>query len=160
MLYEVKLRVTDQPWLGEQRTRERVRRFRRDKKNRIAINKTEWQWAFASAAKALRFDIDVATIRTETGFEAPSLNLYTRKYHFKGKPHEEMFESISEGTVLTIPILVMESREDDKEGQQQRPPSHEELQDILKFVGRFIGLSPWGTRWGYGTFEIEEMIQV
>jgi hypothetical protein len=160
MLYEVKVRVTEKPWLGEQRTKEHVRKFRRDKKDRIAIDHTQWQWAFTSAAKALHYDIDASTIRTESGFSRPTLSLYNRKYSYKGAAREEMFESIREGTIVSFNILVMEAPPEDTEGQQQRPPTEKELRTILDYVGMFIGLSPWGSRWGYGTFEVDDIKQV
>lgn len=160
MLYEVKLRVTEKPWLGEQRSKEHVRKFRRDKKNRIAIDHKQWQWAFTSAAKALRYDIDASTIRTEAGFDPPSIALYNRKYTHRGKPKEEMFESIREGTVITLRFLIMEAPDNDREGQQQKPPTKQELQTILDYVGMFIGLSPWGSRWGFGTFDVESLEQL
>jgi hypothetical protein len=121
----------------------------------VAIDSIEWQWAFASAAKALECDVNVETIRTESGFDAPSICLYNRKYHHNGKPLEEMFESIREGAVITLHVLVMESGE--IHGQQYKAPSKEELHWIFDYVGMFIGLSPWGSRWGFGRFEVESI---
>ncbi len=158
MLYCLKLRVVEKPWLGQQKTKEKIRKFRRDKKDRIAIDAIEWQWALASAAKALDCNINVETIRTESGFDAPKTCLFNRKYHHNGKPLEEMFESIREGTVLTVHILVMESGEIN--GQQYKAPTKEELRWIFDYVGMFIGLSPWGSRWGFGKFEVEDIEQV
>ena len=155
MLYEVKIKVADKPWLGQQKSKDKTRKFRRDKRNRIAIDSVQWQWAFESAAKALDYAIDVETIRTESGIPAPSISLYNRKYHSRGKPMEEMFEAIREGTVLTFDILLMESGA--VGGQVYRAPSQEELHHILDYVGMFIGLSPWGSRWGYGRFELVDL---
>lgn len=158
MLYNLKLKIVEKPWLGQQRTTDKIRKFRRDKKGRIAIDTVQWQWALASAARALDYSVNVETIRTESGFEPPKLTLYNRKYHYKGKPHEEMFEAIREGTQLNIPILVMESN--DVEGQQYTAPSKEELLHIFEYVGMFIGLSPWGSRWGFGLYDTLDVSRV
>jgi hypothetical protein len=153
MLYLLKIRVVEKPWLGQQKNGgDKIRKFRRDKKNRIAINQVQWQWAMASAAKSLEYDIDVETIRTESGFDAPTMGLYNRRWVHKGKPHEELFECIREGSVLSIPILVMESGE--IEGQQYKAPTRDELEHVFEYTGMFIGLSPWGSKWGYGLYEI------
>lgn len=158
MIYRLKLKIVEKPWLGQQKTREKIRKFRRDKKGRVSIDSVEWQWALASAARALECKIDVGTIRTESGFDAPGITLFNRKYHHKGKIHEEMFEAIREGTVLTIDILVMESGEID--GQQYNAPTQEELLWIFEYVGMFIGLSPWGSKWGFGRFEVESLERI
>ena len=157
MLYELKIKLTS-PWLGQQRTHQHVRRFRREKNNRLIIDTSQWQWAIQEAAEALHLDcIDVSTIHTESGFDAPSLQLFNRRYTHKGKPHEEMFESIRENTTLTFNVLVTKPHPVSTESVGLRPPDQEELMALFAFVGKMIGLSPWGTRFGFGRFTVEQI---
>lgn len=157
MLYELKMRLTS-PWLGQQRTNQHVRRFRREKDGRLMIDTAQWQWALQEAAEALHIeDIDIATIRTESGFDAPTLQLFNRRYSHKGKPHEEMFESIRENTILTFNILVTKPLPIVGESNGQRQPDIDELNKLFGFVGKMIGLSPWGTRFGFGKFTVEQI---
>lgn len=155
MLYEVKIKLTS-AWLGQQRTKEQIRRFRKLKpSNNIAIDNAQWQWAFQEAADALHLNhVDVSTIYTDQGFEAPTLQLYNRRYTHNGKPHQELFESIRENTVITLEMLVTTPTQQNKLTQS---PSKSELDQILCFVGRMLGLSPWGSRFGFGRFKIESI---
>jgi hypothetical protein len=122
------------------------------------IDTAQWQWALQEAAEALHIeDIDIATIRTESGFDAPTLQLFNRRYSHKGKPHEEMFESIRENTILTFNILVTKPLPIVGESNGQRQPDLDELNKLFSFVGKMIGLSPWGTRFGFGKFTVEQI---
>jgi len=157
MLYEIKIKLTS-PWLGQQRTRGQVRRFRRDNGNRLLIDTAQWQWAFQEAADALHLDkVDVSTIHTESGFDAPSLQLYNRRYTYNGKAHTEMFESIREGAVITFDLLVTTPPPGPSDSSSVSPPDNVELKSILAFVGKMLGLSPWGTRFGFGKFTVEQV---
>lgn len=156
-IYSARLRLTS-TWLGQQKTKDNVRRFRRDRDKRIAIDLAHWSWTFQQAAEALRLgDVETDCIRTESGFDSPSLILYHRKYRYKGRPHEEMFEAIRENTVLTLPFLVTGFLEETGEENHKHPPNRKELEQILKFAGQWLGLSPWGCRYGYGRFDIESL---
>lgn len=157
MLYEIKFKLAS-PWLGQQRTNKHVRRFRREKDNRLTIDTAQWQWALQEAADALHLDhVDVSTIRTEVGFDSPSLQLFNRRYSHKGKPHEEMFESIREGTILTFDILVTKPPPASTEDDVRTSPGQRELHTMFEFVGKMIGLSPWGTRFGFGRFIVDQL---
>ena len=159
MLYELKLRLTS-PWLGQQRTNQHVRRFRRDRNNRLAIDTAQWQWAFQEAADALHMKhVDISTICTESGFDVPSLQLFNRRYSHKGKSHEEMFESIRENNVLAFDILVTKPLPAGGGDVSMTSPDKDELTQIFAFIGKMIGLSPWGTRFGFGRFTVEQVIE-
>lgn len=158
-IYTLRMRLTS-TWLGQQKTKDNVRRFRRDREGRIAIDLAHWSWTFQQAAEAMKMlDVDTECIRTESGFEAPSLILYHRKYRYKGKPHEEMFEAIRENNILTMPILVTGFIEEGPSGEcnPKHPPTRKELEKLLQFSGKWLGLSPWGCKYGYGRFEVESL---
>jgi hypothetical protein len=152
-LYNLKIKLTAS-WLGNQRTRENVRRFRRDSDSKLAVDLAQWGWTFKQAAEALHMDdIDTDTIRPQMNIDPPKLVLYRRNYTNKGKQQFEMFEAIRENTVLNIKILVTRT---DKE--TLFAPDVARLSDIFRFTGMFLGLSPWGGQYGYGRFDVEELI--
>jgi len=159
MLYQVKLRIT-QPWLGSQKTPEQVRRFRKieggPKDGEIELDRVLWDWAYKQAVEALHFDdIDTGTIRAALSTRCPRLVLRQRKFtNQKNKIQEEMFESIPKNYVLTVDIMVTTVPETNK---GKRAPTEGELHTILSFIGEKVGLSPWGSRFGYGTFTVESL---
>ena len=74
-LYDTKLRLTSS-WLGNQRPRENVRRFRRDKDGKLAVDLSQWNWTFKQAADALHMnDVDTDTIRPQMNIVLPTLVL-------------------------------------------------------------------------------------
>ena len=151
-LYNVKIKLTSS-WLGNQRTRENVRRFRRDRDGKLAVDMAQWNWTFQQAAEALHMsDIDTDTIRPQMNIDPPSLVLYRRNYTHKNKQQHEMFEAIRENCVLTIKVLVTATDKQDKFA-----PDLARLRDIFKFTGMFLGLSPWGGQYGYGRFDVEDI---
>lgn len=151
VLYEVKIRLTSS-WLGSQNTKDRVRRFRRDKNGRMVVDLAQWHWAFKQAAEALHMeDVDTTTIYPQDNIVFPTLVLYRRNYTHNNKQQSEMFEAIRENTVLTFNVLVTGAHGTGS-GHQ---PDEARLQDILRFTGMFTGLSPWGGSYGYGRFDVE-----
>lgn len=154
-LYNLRIKLTAS-WLGNQRTRENVRRFRRDRDGKIAVDLPQWNWIFKQAADALHMgDIDTDTIRPETNINPPTLVLYRRNYTHKNKQQFEMFEAMRENCVLNIKVLVTATDKQDK-----FPPDLARLRDIFSFTGTFLGLSPWGGQYGYGRFDVEEIAPV
>lgn len=151
-LYNLKIKLTSS-WLGNQRTRENVRRFRRDREGKIAVDLSHWGWTFKQAAEALHMDnIDTDTIRPQMNIDPPKLVLYRRNYTHNNKQQFEMFEAMRENTVLNIKILVT-----GVDKNSLYPPDEARLLDIFKFTGAFLGLSPWGGQYGYGRFDVESL---
>jgi len=156
-LYEVKIKLSSS-WLGSQRTRENVRRFRRDANSNIAVDVAQWSWTFKQAAEALHMDGTLTdTIRPQANLMPPSLVLYRRNYTHNNKPQMEMFEAIREGTVLTFNVVVTDSSMLNASREIGNPPDLARLKDIFQFSGAFLGLSPWGNQYGYGRFDLESL---
>lgn len=154
-LYDLKIKLTSS-WLGNQRTRENVRRFRRDRDSKLAVDMSQWSWTFKQAAEALHMaEIDTDTIRPQMNIDPPTLVLYRRNYTSKNKQQYEMFEAMRENTVLSIKILVTAA---DKKNMQS--PDAARLRDIFNFIGMFLGLSPWGGQYGYGRFEVQSLTAI
>jgi hypothetical protein len=151
-LYNLKIKLTS-VWLGNQRTRENVRRFRRDRDGKIAVDLAQWNWTFQQAADALHMDdIDTDTIRPQVNIDPPALVLYRRNYTHKNKQQCEMFEALRENCILNIQVLVTAT---DK--QNKFPPDLARLNGIFRFTGVFLGLSPWGGQYGYGRFDVDDL---
>jgi len=153
MLYEVKIRLT-MPWLGAQKTTEQIRRFKLSKdKKELDLDRELWDWAYRQAIASLHFDdIDSTTIRSSMSIKSPTVALHTRKYKNKaGKQQQELFECIVKNTVITIPVMVATNPEDMND---KRSPTKKELETMFEFIGEFVGLSPWGSKFGYGTFKL------
>lgn len=156
MLYEIQIKLTT-PWLGDVVTHTNVRRFRRYRGGEhLEPDAVQWRWALRQAAESLRLGFHADTVQTPAWIKAPSLRLYTRKFRKggKGRVREEDFEMIDKGTVLTFHLQV-HSGLPGKKGAV--PPSRVDLQQALVFVGRFVGLSPFGTAFDYGKFEVRDV---
>jgi hypothetical protein len=163
MLYELKIKLTT-PFLGNQKTREQVRRFQRNKKTHdLVLDIFQWAWALKEACVAVKLDnlVDTTAIRLPEEIKAPKLELYVRKWkNDKGFQQEEMFESIKSGAVLTMEILItQESYRPENKNNNLRGPTMEEFEKILKLAGELIGLSPWGSHFGYGRFKVHSLLQ-
>lgn len=160
MFCALRIKLTS-PWLGDQRGNDRVRRFGRSNKdkNYLSLNISRWHWACSSAAKALNLPVEMnpCDVHFPDKFKAPSVILYRRKWKASenDRVKEELFESINSGNVLHFDFFVPDQSDKDK----KRAPTLKELQDMLKFVGEYVGLSPWGSRFGYGRFIVEGLAE-
>jgi hypothetical protein len=156
MLYELTMKLTS-PFLGDQRTSEGVRRFPRSKDGNLEVPAAQWQWAFQEAIYTLRMEgLQVDSVRFKD-YIAPSIVLYNRKWHEAKKQRTEMFEAIRENTELTIQFFVPRTQEPtghSSDAAAGRSPTIPELTKILDFIGDMLGLSPWGSKFGYGKFKL------
>lgn len=159
MFCALRIKITS-PWLGDQKSNDKVKRFARNKdRNYLSLNINKWHWACSSAARALNMpaEMNPCDIHFPDKFKSPSLILYRRKWQAgeDERRREELFESINVGNVLYFDFFVPDQSEKDK----KRAPTLKELQDMLKFIGEYIGLSPWGSRFGYGRFIVEGLAE-
>jgi hypothetical protein len=157
MLFEVKIRLTNL-MLGQQRTTGGVRRFTRvrDDDKRILVDHQHWNWAFKEAADALHIPVNISTMYPAAGIAAPTLVMYTRRWTTKtpdgrDRPQSEIFEAVREGTVLTFQLLSATG----PERLDLPAPDAAQLEQLLNFIGEFIGISQWGNKFGYGRFRVE-----
>lgn len=146
MLLNLKLRLVT-PMLGTRKVpKNPARQLERVANNRIAINEALWLDQMRLAAKQLGIPFKDEFVMLDEGFDTPSTNIYKRVYK---KTNVEYFEAISKNNVLNIDIILR----DDLPGCC----SVIELKNILELVGKFFGLSPWGSKFGYGKFKVEEL---
>ncbi len=149
----------EEPFLGDQFTRTgSPRRFRRASNSEwLALSIPQWHWALNTAARALgkRFDADL--IRLPESILPPKLVLYNRNFSGpSGQRCVESFEAIPTRAIITLEVMIgmPEGKEDDEDA------TITDVIDMFELVGRTIGLSPWGSRFGYGRFKLENFCRV
>jgi hypothetical protein len=144
MLILARIKLT-KAWLGDQQPgNDGVRRFQKAG-HLMKVNDAMWRAQFKEAVSNLHLRINDNAIQPPRELLPASIHLYTRHY---SQVKVDYFESFRKGTVLNIQFLVKESG--------LPAPSLEQFTQILKFVGQWLGLSPWGNKFGYGTFDVLE----
>jgi len=162
MLYELRIKLTSE-MLGEQQTHQKIRRFNRPKNlnGNILLDIPYWSWAISEACEALSFrDVDGSRIMMDRSLRSPSLQIHVRHWMQtngrtgKKTRKEEKFESIPVGAELSFKLIVSEKPDPSKRADGERSPTEDELFKIFETLGQLIGVSPWGSRFGYGRFDV------
>lgn len=153
--------------LGDQHTRDNIRRFDRPASLNgcIRLDMPRWNWAISEALKTSNMfqGIDPERIMMEHKLKTPKLDLHNRSWlkenRRTGKKTRcrEMFEAISEGAEITLNVLVSEDPSPDSK-DIRRAPTQEELVRMFSVMGDLVGISPWGSQFGYGRFSVLEVI--
>jgi len=120
-----------------------VRRFKK-LQGRIAVNTFRYREQFKAACNLLKLtNIDIDTILPEESFESPTIVLYRRIF---SRIHVELFEAIQKGCELTMEWGIRDDL--------PRSPSLEQFSSILSATGKYLGLSQFGTKFGFGRFNV------
>lgn len=141
-----------------------VRRFERLPDGRLKTPLPVWDWALRESFETFgwRDLVDWSSVRPDVAFQAERLDIYTRRWNKGAEKMHEDFEAVLEGQEVSLPIIV--SQGPDAIGMRRsvktRMPDLDELAAILSFIGRFLGISPWGNRYGYGRFELIDIKQI
>ncbi len=163
-LYELKIKLTS-PMLGGRVTHENIRRFERcPKSDNLLPDAKLWCWALEEAWKSLHRPVEPACVMVPPAIRAPRLDLYRRKHRRMRKRKGtqvlehvyEEFECINAGVVLTIPIHVSEKNA----GKPAKAPSRLDLELGFKYVGLYLGLSPWGREYAFGRFDVVHVLEM
>jgi hypothetical protein len=142
MLLNIRIRLT-KPWLGSLPPDHRgIRRFRMDGE-KTAVHAEYWKEQFHISALQLHYPINVNTLYPPNGITSASIHLFRRIF---SKRRSELFESFRAGTVLTFEFMV---RED-----MPKCPDVAQFKNMFMFVGEYLGLSQFGSKFGFGRFEI------
>lgn len=157
MLQQVKIKLTS-PLLGDQRTREGVRRFDKTDDDFLILSPAHWYWACKEAACSLHMDnMEPETIKAPDKILIPTLHLYNNRYRSEsGRQLQEMFECIKAGTVITFYTLIT-GLELGQISSGKVPATQDDLLKILTLIGQHIGMSPWGNKFGFGRFNVVEI---
>lgn len=119
-----------------------IRRFL-VKDGKVVPLRKMWERPFLDAAQTLFMPEDLSVSFGE-GFRAPSLMLYKRRF---SRVKIEEFEIINKGCVVTLPFKI----------SSPESLSEKDVGKLWKFVSEFYGLSDFGTKFGFGKFELLEL---
>ena len=114
--------------------------------------------ARASYSWAGMYDWDA--LRFPTEFNPGKVKLFGRVSERDGVRRTYWHEAIPSGTRFYLPVLLGQSPETaEYESAGKDAPDDQRILDIFQFVGSHVGLSPWGSRYGYGRFEVEAVVK-
>jgi hypothetical protein len=147
MMLIVQLRLTSH-FLGELRPDHGgIRRFKKDKSGRVFVNQKFWQDQLSLAARNLNFDVDVrGTVNPPPSILSPSVHFYRRVY---SQVNVELFESFLKNTIITFDLMIREDL--------PKCPSLDQLWALWSFTGEHLGLSQFGSKFGFGRFRLETL---
>jgi hypothetical protein len=142
MLLEAKLRLTS-PFLGEKRADDRgIRRLLLVNGN-VAIRDQAWKETWDTACRHTQIRIAPVCACQPCPFPPATIHLFRRCYN---ATNADLFESFRKGTVLTLSFLLDE--------QIIGCPSPEQVKTLYGFVGEHLGISQWGSKFGFGRFQL------
>lgn len=147
------------PFLGDQRSASNVRRLDSTTQDGVTYflpSNAQWRWALKEAMDAcgILSESDVDYVRLPTRILMPKTHLYVRVIDRQNPDKRNTFECFQAGTVVSFPILVLGQLENQPAINlvKERPPTVEEIRKCFQIIGEDIGLSPWGSKFGYGRF--------
>lgn len=160
MLLKATLLLTSEI-VAERRTHRCIRVFDRDG-GRIRTQLATWEWAFKTAAGNLRIDreLDLTSIRPEPTWFAPVETELRRSYRGRnGAKQTERFQCVPAGTEITHRFVISAGPDSHagKRDKELREPDAEQFLKMLSHIGYFLGVSPWGNRYGHGRFTVRAL---
>lgn len=119
------------------------------------IDQLQWRWAMneALAAMGIADQTTADFIRLPLYIQCPKVNYYERAYRSEGERKKEVFESFRGGSIFTIPVTILRNKENEHDAGI-RPPTKEEALKMFSIIGEDVGISPWGSKFGYGRFYV------
>ena len=125
----------------------------------LPANMARWEWAFLEARDSIGCArASVACITPATVFTTKLTSTYTREFKrgSDGMRQTERFECVPSNAVLRWEWSLASSLPPHVEIGELRsdPPSEEEFDSMLVFIGRMLGMSEWGNQYGFGRFEV------
>jgi hypothetical protein len=116
--------------------------FQRDGQNQLVFQQSWFHSAFTRAIDIARIrGVKASDIQVDLTFTAPT-QIYKRRY---GDSKYRTHEAIMPGTRVVFCALVADQVTD------------QVLRMLLERMGKFIGLSPYGYRLGYGKFSVADV---
>jgi len=155
MMINARIRL-DTPLLGDKHTGAGVRRFSRADRRleRLPLEAKLWAWALSQSAEALRIPYSDDMVRVASSIRCPTLAMHARSYRKAagGALKKELFESVRAGTVLEVQFMVFSKPAPD--AAVSGIISVENFRRVLETTGSMVGVSPWGSKFGYGRFTV------
>ena len=157
---DVRIKFT-RPFLGTRPNRDGIKTIDVDKRPgesgdiMLCIDTAQWRWAIKEAIDSLGLadETSVDFIRFPVKAKAPIITKYLKVFDSRNPKKNPVFECFPAGSVLSFSVFLLGSIEGDT-SNNKRPLTEEEFMSCLKLVGEFIGISPWGSKFGYGRFEV------
>jgi len=118
-------------------------KFQRDSDNHIVFQQPWFHSAFTAGISLARIKgVKASDIQVDLTFSAPT-ETFSRKYgeHNNFRRHE----AIMPGTKVKFEAVVADHI------------TEKTLRDVLTKVGKFVGLSPYGFKLGYGKFNVVDV---
>lgn len=152
------------PFLASRRYEKGIRKFdvrEVNGKKYFQVDIAQWRWALKEALDSLSLtpEVDVDYVRIPTELLAPTIRPFERVWDKNNPSKREIFESFQAGTLISIPIFILSELEQNTAFNglrfESRPPTRAEVIECFKIIGSDIGLSPWGSKFGYGRFSVE-----
>lgn len=125
---------------------------------RIQNDLRRWHWAFLEARDACAFtEVATASIIPLPFYETKRTSTFTRNYKFEGRPAVDKFESVTAGHIATFSFTLTGTPPPgcDGNGRFVRSPDVAEFDQMLAYIGEFLGMSEWGHAYLYGRFAIQ-----
>jgi hypothetical protein len=144
--------IVETPWLGDVLNQEKqIREFRKESTNAILICTKFWKDVLAKCAVDLNyenFDKTKVLLQRQIGLQNAKIEIITRVYN---QVKKERFEALGKGCELNLAFVY----DDCIDNVNERAFLKEAIFKMLDHAGQFYGLSPWGSKFGYGRFKIE-----
>lgn len=147
------------PFLGDQRGASGIRKLNTITQGNITYfqpGNAQWRWALREAMDVLGIldKTNIDYVRLPTRIVAPKTHLYVRILDRQDPDKRNTFECFQAGTVISFTTLILGRLENEISvpGLEDRPPTEQEIKQCFDIIGENIGLSPWGSKFGYGRF--------
>lgn len=157
---DVRIKFT-RPFLGTRPGRDGVRTIDVDRRPAgeedamLCLDHAQWRWVMKEALDSLGLSSQTSVdfIRFPAKAKAPKISRYMKVFDSKNPKKNPVFECFPAGSVLAFSVFLLGSEEGDAT-DNKRPMTEDEFKECLKLVGEFIGISPWGSKFGYGRFDV------
>lgn len=130
--------------------------FVRDNDSKLIVPADQWEWAVDEAVTSLGMtSIETKCFLPPLPIYIPTTTLYSRNYTRFGRRDSCMHEAIRKGAELTVDMVVVSTPPPRSAlDKVTDPPSQDQIKQILKFIGTFLGISPYGSEKGFGRFTL------
>tara|TARA_E500000331_G_C17188616_1_gene683821 strand:+ start:551 stop:1009 length:459 start_codon:yes stop_codon:yes gene_type:complete len=141
VIYEAKLKLDTHFLGGFKKGKDGIRRVKTTYSGQIALNENELRKHFELAAKQLDMDFDPKTVVFTEGFES-ECSIIRRTYN---RTNVEFFEGIEQGNNITLEMALV---------GEDNLPTEDDLRKILAVIGRFYGITQFGSKFQCGRFHV------
>ena len=147
MIYEAKIKLDTHFLGGHKRGKDGIRRLKTTYSGQIALNENELRRTFERAADQLDMAFDPKTVVFPEGFDSET-SIIRRVYN---RTNVDLFEGIEHGNFIHLEMALV--------GDAESLPSKEDLEKILKVVGKFYGVTQFGSKFQCGRFKVIHVVR-